>query len=196
MGRLKVHDASTADALLAVAERLAETEGVGAITVRRLADEIGTTTRAIYSTFGTKDALIAALGIRAFELLEISVRRGALTDDPVQDLVYAGATAFRDFARKHTGLYRIAFDPVATPPQIWSQVAPVNADAWDALVQRVARLGLDGPVEPLAMQFHAMCEGLAINELRGNLGPARAAKSIWTQALTALVSGWTKVEVA
>ena len=196
MGRLKVHDASTADALLAVAERLAETEGVGAITVRRLADEIGTTTRAIYSTFGTKDALIAALGIRAFALLEHSVRRGALTDDPVRDLVYAGATAFRNFARNHTGLYRIAFDPVATPPQIWSQVAPVNADAWDALVHRVARLGLDVPAEPLAMQFHAMCEGLAINELRGNLGPTRAAKSVWTQALTALVSGWTKVEVA
>ncbi|MFN2562437.1 MAG: TetR/AcrR family transcriptional regulator [Jatrophihabitans sp.] len=191
MGRLRVHGAATADALLVVAERLVETEGVNAVTVRRVAEEAGTTTRAIYSTFGTKDALLAALGIRAFELLGAFVRRVALTDDPAADLVRVGAIAFRDFARRHTGLFRIGFDPVATPPQIWSEVAQVNAQAWQALLARIERLGLGRPIEPLALQFHALCEGLAVNELRGTLGSPRAAKALWRQALTALVSGWT-----
>lgn len=192
MGRLKVHDATTADGLLVVAERLVDTEGVDALTVRRLAEECGTTTRAVYSTFGGKDALIAALGIRAFEVLGAFVRRVALTDDAADDLVQAGATAFRDFARRHTGLFRVGFDPVTTPPQIWAEVQEINTDAWHALLQRVERLGLDQPTATLALQFHAVCEGLAINELRGNLGPPRAAKVIWNQSLAALVTGWTR----
>lgn len=192
MGRNKLHDAATADALLVVAERLVDTEGVDAVTVRRLAAELGTTTRAVYSTFGGKDALIAALGIRAFQLLGTFVRRVPLTDDPTDDLVQAGATAFRDFARRHTGLFRVGFDPIATPPQIWSEVQEVNTEAWNALLQRVERLGLHQPAETLALQFHALCEGLAINELRGNLGPPRTAKAIWKQSLAALVTGWMR----
>jgi AcrR family transcriptional regulator len=192
MGRNKVHNAATADGLLVVAERLVDTEGVDAVTVRRLAEELGTTTRAVYSTYGGKDALLAALGIRAFEVLAAFVRRVALTDDAAADLVQVGAAAFRDFARRHTGLFRVGFDPIATPPQIWSEVRDVNADAWHALLQRVDRLGLEQPTPTLALQFHALCEGLAINELRGNLGTPRAAKAIWKQSLAALIAGWTR----
>lgn len=191
-----MHDAATADALLAVAERLADSEGVDAITIRRLAEEMGTTTRAVYSTFGGKDALIAALGIRAFELLGDFVRRGAVTNDPADDLVQAGATAFRTFARRHTGLFRVAFAPVASPPQVRSEVREVNTDAWQALRDRVARVGLHEPTDALAVQFHTLCEGLAINELRGNLGGPRSAKAIWEQALGALVAGWTRGRLA
>jgi AcrR family transcriptional regulator len=194
MGRNKVHDAATADAILVVAERLAEAEGVDAVTVRRLAEEVGATTRAVYSTFGAKDALLAALGVRAFEILGTLVRRVSITDDPADDLVRVGAVAFRDFARQHTGLFGIGFDPAATPSRIWSAVEPANAEAWRVLVDRVERLGLGQPAAKLALQFHAMCEGLAVNELRGNLGPPRTAKAVWRQGLAALVAGWQRTE--
>jgi hypothetical protein len=191
MGRPKIHDISTADALLVAAERIVESDGVDALTVRRLATDVGTTTRAVYSTFGGKDALLAALGIRAFEVLDDRVRRVSFTDDPARDLVQVGTAAFREFTRRHTGLFRIGFDVDATAPQIWFHVQPVNERAWNSLLERIERLGLTHPKENLAMQFHALCEGLAVNELRGNLGSRRNATAVWHDALTALISGWT-----
>ena len=46
MGRTRVHDEATAAALLQAAEKIAETEGLQALTVRRVAEKTGTTTRA------------------------------------------------------------------------------------------------------------------------------------------------------
>ena len=53
MGRPREHDAGTAAALLDAAERIVESEGLAALSVRRVADEVGTTTRAVYSLFGS-----------------------------------------------------------------------------------------------------------------------------------------------
>ena len=107
MGRPREHNADTAQALLAAGERLTEREGVDALSVRRLANEVGTTTRAVYSLFGSKDGLVVALGARAFELLGGAVASLADTKDPVADLVAAGLV-FREFSRSHPSLFRIA----------------------------------------------------------------------------------------
>ena len=66
MGRKRVHTEATAAALLDAAETIAQQQGVDALTVRRVADEAGTTTRAVYSTLGSKDLMLAQLGVRAF----------------------------------------------------------------------------------------------------------------------------------
>ncbi|MGN6605941.1 MAG: TetR/AcrR family transcriptional regulator [Jatrophihabitans sp.] len=195
MGRSRIHDDTTAAALLAAAERLAEAEGADSITVRRLADEVGVTTRAVYSTFGSMDGLLAALGVRAFELLGIAVRRVRVTDDPNADLLRVATVAFRGFAREHAGLFRVGFASLATPPGVWAEVAPANRDAWTALLERVERVaratGLGGrSVEAAATEFHCLCEGLAVNELRGNLGSPNHAAAVWRSAFTALLAGW------
>ena len=69
MGRPREHDDATAAALLAAAERILDQEGLSALSLRRLAEAAGTTTRAVYSLFGNKDGLIVALSRRAFDLL-------------------------------------------------------------------------------------------------------------------------------
>src|SRR5215212_10855269 len=97
MGRPKEHDEQTAAALLDAAERIAERDGLTALSVRRVANEVGTTTRAVYSLFGAKEGLVAALGARAFDLLGASVAALPTTDDPAADLVRAGLV-FRGFA--------------------------------------------------------------------------------------------------
>ena len=64
MGRPKEHDDNTRAALRAAAERLVESGGPAALTVRGVAREAGTTTRAVYSVFGSRDGLLvdAVLG--------------------------------------------------------------------------------------------------------------------------------------
>lgn len=199
VGRTRVHGELTASALLDRAEVIAYTEGADALTVRRVADDVGVSTRAVYTTFGSKDGLLAALGVRTFDLLGTGVRRVRATDDPAADLVRVGAVAFRDFARNHHGLFRVGFASLATSPDVWTQVAPANRDAWSALLERVERLEAGGllggrTVDAAATAFHCLCEGLAINELRGNLGTPRKAATLWRDSLTALVSGWSTAD--
>src|SRR5579859_1954092 len=98
MGRTRIHDDATAAALLDAAEKIAETEGLQALTVRRVAEKTGTTTRAVYTSLGSKQALLSGLGVRAFDMLGAMVDRLPLTSDPAADLVAAGTLGFRPFA--------------------------------------------------------------------------------------------------
>jgi AcrR family transcriptional regulator len=191
MGRPRRHDDRTADALLDAAERLVESGGPEALSVRRVAAEVGTTTRAVYSVYGSKDALLAALGRRAFEILERSVTQLPATDDPAADLVEAGVVVFRRFAVEHPSLFRIGFLHTAVTDPVRIQFRQAASDALGGLFARVQRLAdarlLGGrPTRQAAFEFDALCEGLAVAELRGNI----AGEEAWRDALGALVRGW------
>ena len=67
MGRPREHDERTRAALREAAERLVAAGGPGALSVRAVAEEAGTTTRAVYSVFGSKEGLVVdALARDAF----------------------------------------------------------------------------------------------------------------------------------
>ena len=61
MGRPREHDEATRTQLRGAAERLVAGGGPDALSVRAVADEARTSTRAVYSLFGSKDGLVAAL---------------------------------------------------------------------------------------------------------------------------------------
>jgi AcrR family transcriptional regulator len=195
MGRPKLHGDETAEALLDQAERIVETEGLEALTVRRVADDTGTTTRAVYSLFGSKDALIVALGVRAFELLRTRVSDLPTTDDPAADLVEAGVEVFRRFAVEHPSLFRIGVQWGTLPEPALS--VGFRDTAWEALAsleERVTRLETAGvlggrTVRDATREFHALCEGLAAIELRCML-PEDQEERIWRDALGTLVRGF------
>lgn len=117
MGRPRRHLAPTAAALLAAAEAVVEAEGPSALTVRRIAAEVGTSTRAVYATYGSKEALLVALGRKAYEILDEELRALPSTDDPVADLVEAGLI-FRRFAIEHP-----ASSPSASNTSTWRHIS-------------------------------------------------------------------------
>ncbi len=181
-------------ALLDAAERIVEQEGLGALTVRRVAEEVGTTTRAVYSVFGSKEALIIALGARAFECLAAGLDAAAATGDPVADLVEAGAGVFRRLVTEHPCLFRIGVQHGDIGSGLAAEFRSAADDAMTRLTTRLARLqdaGLLGgrAVREAACEFHALCEGLAVIELRGALTRG-GEERIWRSALTALVTGF------
>ncbi len=69
------HDQLTAAALLAAGERAVAQGGLEALSVRGVAAEAATTTRAVYSLFGSRDGLIAALGAHTYDLLRTALER-------------------------------------------------------------------------------------------------------------------------
>ena len=195
MGRRKLHDETTGTGLVEAAERIVEAEGVAALTVRRVAHDMGVTTRAVYSTFGSKDGLLAALGTQAFDLLGRRVAGPAATDDAVSDLVDAGAVGFRGFVLAHPALFQVAFRETDLPAEVGERVTPVAGQAFGALMDRVTRVeaghGLGNrTIDEAAMEFHCLCEGLALAELRGHVRTGENAEGGWRQALGALVAGW------
>jgi AcrR family transcriptional regulator len=193
MGRPKLHDAATATALVDEAERIVETDGLDALTVRRVASGVGATTRAVYSVFGSKDALVTALGVRAFELLRDDIDALPRSGDPAADLVEAGVQVFRRFAIDHPALFEVGFRAGVTDSRTGAGFHSQAYQALDGLRRRVERLEAAGQlgahsVQEAATAFHALCEGLAALELRSSF-MLDDGEQRWRSALTALVQG-------
>ena len=195
MGRPRIHDEETAETLLDAAERIVAADGPEALSVRRVAEEAVTTTRAVYSLFESKEGLLVALGNRAFQVLGSWVNEYPQTDDAEADLVNAIVDNFRRWALEHPALFRIAFQRAGElPPQLTERFRPARLKALGDLVEIVSRaLGLKGgmanpEVQDATIKIDALCEGLALLELRGALPPERA-EEIWRDAFIALISG-------
>ena len=105
MGRPREHDERTAASLLEAAERAVQDNGPAGLSVRGVASEVGTTTRAVYSLFGSKAGLIAALAAHGFDLLGEGVGQVPTTRSPYGDLIEAGLV-FRRFAVEHPSLFQ------------------------------------------------------------------------------------------
>ena len=200
MGRPREHNETTRTALRLAAERLVAEGGPGAFSVRAVAAEVGTTTRAVYSLFGSKEGLlIDALAESAFEFLADNIAALDTTRDPVADLVAVGVPVFRSLVLDHPALYRIAFQRVVPGFRAGPEVTAARTRAFAALLSRVEPLqeaGLLGrkSVQQAAVEFNAMLEGLANAELRGavlpNL-PAGNEEAAWRQALITVIAGFS-----
>jgi AcrR family transcriptional regulator len=192
VGRPRRHDDRTRLSLLAAAEGLVASGGSEALGVRAVAESAGTTTRAVYATFGSKGGLIEALAEHTFELLMQSVAAVSQTDDPGEDMVNGALLGFRGFVRQHPDLYKQFF--VST---MRSQLGPSGQAAASKayqqlidLVRRAHSAGLLGEstVDQAVVLWDAICSGLAIREVCGQIDPRTAAQT-WEVGLRSLLAG-------
>jgi AcrR family transcriptional regulator len=197
VGRPREHNEQTRTALLHAAERLVAEGGPDGLSVRAVASAAGTTTQAVYSLFGSKDGLVAALAQVAFELLYERVDQVPQTADPADDLVTIGLEVFRPFVREHPALYRLAFQRiVGLRPH--PGLARARERAFTQLQQRLQRAQDAGQLATKSARYAtleliAMFEGLANAELRGGTLatiPPGEEERAWRDALETLVRGF------
>jgi AcrR family transcriptional regulator len=199
VGRPREHGEETRTALRSAAEQLVTDGGPYAVSVRAVAERAGTSTRAVYSLFGSKDGLLVdALAQGAFEFLADGIDELGETDDPVADLVAVGVPVFRRLVLEHPALYRIAFQRPVRNLLPGPELTAARERAFRCLLVRVQRLKSTGrlgdkTVPEAAVEFNAMLEGLANAELRGavfrNL-PEGHEEQAWRNALTTVVLGF------
>lgn len=175
------------------AEELVDSGGLSALSVRAVAERGSTTTRAVYSLFGSKAGLVAALGARAFELLGAGVQALPATDRPAEDLVEAAVAVFRTLAISRPALFQIGIQQTAIEAGTASRFAPSAHTALAILQARFQRVQAAGQLpgrdlREATSQFHALCEGLAALELREAI-PTHNAERIWRDAFAALLTG-------
>ena len=192
MGRPREHDEATRGRLLAAAARLSADEGWEAISVRRVAETAGTTTRAVYSLFSSKQGLEQALHEAMFERLHELMRDTPRTGDPRADLLemrHAYRTWATERPERYAALMRFV-GPRAAPrsPAGLALARAADAELREAIA-RCADAGLlaEGEVESLVMRWRAVAHGLAEFENHGLLAEGDDA---WSSVLTALLDGY------
>ncbi|MFJ5087592.1 TetR/AcrR family transcriptional regulator [Streptomyces sp. NPDC088674] len=83
-------------------------EGPQALTTRRLAAAVGTSTTAVYTHFGSMDDLVRAIVREGFARLDQRMGEVTATGDPVADVAALGL-AYRGNALDHHYLYGVMF---------------------------------------------------------------------------------------
>ncbi|MGH8917144.1 MAG: TetR/AcrR family transcriptional regulator, partial [Actinomycetes bacterium] len=94
--------------LVETAAALLAAEGPAALTLRRLAGEVGTSTMAIYTHFGGMDELRREIRREGFRRLGEQLDAAERTDDPLADLAALG-WAYYASATASPNLYRAMF---------------------------------------------------------------------------------------
>ena len=108
------------DRLVTAALRVADAQGLGELTVRRIAEAAGMSTMAVYSGFGGRTGVLEALYRRAFQLLTEAfeaVEKPSGDDAGADDAtaradgyLLALALAYRSFALASPSRYSLMFD--------------------------------------------------------------------------------------
>ena len=85
-----------------LARDVAEAEGWGAVTMRRLSSDLGVTQPVLYSAFAGRQALIDAVALDGFTTLTAALRTAEATP-------LARMQAYLDFAAAHPNIYEAMF---------------------------------------------------------------------------------------
>lgn len=190
---LSIADKSSV-ALLDAARQLLETEGLPALTVRRVADAAGCTTMQVYSRFGGKEGLLRALFDEGFALLA-QAQQAIPSSLPPEERVWRLCGQYLKVARQHPQHYALMlgghsadFEP---PPESREQAMRTLMHLVDAVEQAL-------PTSPqrhiqaqmTARQLVAFCHGWAVLAPIGLVDPTEdhvSAKQV-VQALLGATS--------
>jgi AcrR family transcriptional regulator len=164
--------------------RLLERDGLSALSVRNVAEEIGTSTMAVYTHFGGMNGLIDAIAGEAFVRFTHALTDVAQTDDPVADFFVMGA-AYRRFALANPQRYQLIFG-IASPASITGYRTDLTvtgsatdradwAVSFDALRNAVRRMIAAGRIRDdgelaIAGRMWSLSHGAVMLEMAGFFG--------------------------
>jgi AcrR family transcriptional regulator len=160
----------TADRIVAVARAVLVEEGVGAVSMRRIATAVGITPMAIYRHFPNREALLDTIANISFvELGEKWAEPGLcdVTRDNFDELITRSLNQYLDFALGEPNLYFLLFtehrDQARRFPADFADGASPTFNLLIASINAAIRVGLlpeDEEVLPLALILAAELHGL------------------------------------
>ncbi|WP_380279378.1 TetR/AcrR family transcriptional regulator [Kitasatospora purpeofusca] len=155
-------------------------DGPAALTMRRVATEIGASTKVLYTMFGAKEGLADALYREGFARLRRAQERTPFTTDPLARLNDLGA-AYRQHALAEPAYYRVMFEqaiPGYRPNAESLASAETAFDASVAAVETCIATGVFRPGDPheISKLLWAAAHGAVSLELAGHFPPDTAAR--------------------
>ncbi|MBF6170702.1 TetR/AcrR family transcriptional regulator [Nocardia blacklockiae] len=170
----RYHHGALREELLRACLQLIATEGLAAVSLRRVAREAGVSPGAPYHHFADRAALLAALSAQGFEAL--TARLTAARDSaasPVDSLT-ALADAYVRFAEEQPAYFRLMFRPELVQPEKSPEARAAGDAAFTVLAEAIAEIVRDGALpaaeaDAVAVAVWSMAHGLASLSLDGQL---------------------------
>ncbi|MFD6949685.1 TetR family transcriptional regulator [Nocardiopsis sp. TSRI0078] len=180
--------------LIDTAARLLSCEGPPALSTRRIAQEAGSSTMAVYTHFDGIGGLVHAMVHEGFARLEEHLTQVEATDDPVCDLALLGR-AFRHNAVRNAHLYAVMFGGCSlagfTLSEDDRQHGRYTLRNVTACVARCLGAERFDPADPelIAHRLWSAVHGLATLELGSYLVPPYDADLCFEDQLVSLMVG-------
>ncbi|MFI1399318.1 TetR/AcrR family transcriptional regulator [Streptomyces sp. NPDC020681] len=196
MARLKTHDEALRLKLINRAAATVFDRGTAALSLRRLAADVKTSTTAVYSLFGNKAGLLDSLYREAARLFVARLATVDPTDDPAADVIRLGV-AYREYALANPHLYSIMFADRTVEyeptPERRSEVGATIQPLVDAVLrgQAAGQFKTASP-EVVAVSCWGAAHGLVSLELSGNEPPGLNLADCYEATLKAVVDGWRR----
>ncbi|MBN2547989.1 MAG: TetR/AcrR family transcriptional regulator [Anaerolineales bacterium] len=193
MPRSSYHHGDLKNALIQAGTEILSTEGVSALSLRRVASKAGVSHSAPYAHFADKQALIAAISTEGFRLLykRLLAEVEADRDDPTRMLVEV-AYAYLMFARAMPAYFKIMFSGILEKEQEYPDFVDLSKKNFQllvGLVQQCQSAGLlqAGAPEVLAVSIWSLVHGftalLLERQIPGAILDQYELKALLIQAL-------------
>jgi AcrR family transcriptional regulator len=161
--------------------------GSEGLSLRKLAAEVGTSTMSVYTRFGGKPQLLAAMHREGFDRLGRALTEVPADGDPLAALAQVGL-AYRRAALASPSLYGLMFGPPPPGLEISEADAAAAGSTYLPLVEAVRRCVdaglLHGNPEDIALHLGAVAHGMVSLELAGRLPEGTDADEAYARALT------------
>jgi AcrR family transcriptional regulator len=191
--RASYHHGALREELITACVALIETEGIGAVSLRRVARASGVSPRAPYHHFADRSALLAAISVRGYELLVGQLRLAREQAPTPARALGALVETYVRFARDHPAYLQLMLRPELSKPADHPGALAAGDAAIGLLtetVQDCQRAGTAPPGDPgpLVAMVWALAIGIVTLWLDGPLEGRCVSLGITPEALTAQVT--------
>ncbi len=164
--------------ILDAALELVSSEGLDALTMRRIADRIEYSATALYAHFADKDALLLALCRREFMGLAQMMGGFEPPNDALEGLRVVGRV-YCQFALEHPQAYRLMFLLEGTPPRPHDGVG-VGVGVGGGVGVDFGGCGIDGDLDAYGICVAFVTRARAAGQLRASLDSDELiAQTLW-----------------
>ncbi len=171
----KYHHGDLENALVRAGVEILSKEGIGGLSLRKVAQRVGVSYAAPYAHFKDRQALIAAISTEGFKQLynALDAAVSAQAGDPKQQLV-DGACAYLQFALDNTAIFKIMFSGVLEKEKDYPAFVESSRKTFDKVVEVVLACqaaGLLLPADPelMAVSVWGQVHGVVSLALEGQI---------------------------
>jgi AcrR family transcriptional regulator len=182
---------AVSDAVIQTACRLLTTEGAEALTTRRIAAEAGTSTMALYTRFGGKEGVAAAVYAEGFVKLERALARAMKGIDDPGTAIVRGAMAYRRFGLRNAAYYGVMFQRTVSGFEPDRQAALRSLDLLGLQVRRaIDATGAPLDTTAVTLAIWSLCHGATALELDREMAVISDPEKRLEDAVRALLRGF------
>lgn len=192
--RTSYHHGALRGELITACVALIESEGIGAVSLRRVAREAGVSSGAPYHHFADRSALLMAISVRGYELLgqrlQVARTHAPTAVRALGELV----EAYVGFARDHPAYLQVMLRPELSRPEDHPEGATAGEVALRVLTETVEECQREGTAPPgdpgpLAAMIWALATGIVTLWLDGPLEARCESLGTTPEVLTAQITG-------